>query len=284
MILNRALTALTSRIPLRAATGTPKDLSEITRYAHRGLALNHTENTLDAFRTAIDAGAQWVETDVNTTRDGVVLIMHDATLNRVANHSGAIAQMTYTQVQEIPLNGGESVPTLEEALAAFPELNFNIDLKDAGSAEHIGEVLRRSGAWERVRLASFSENRLLAARDSLTRAGLEETDVRWSGAERSMIIFYLTAHIAPGLWPRVQKLAGGLLSDFDSLQIPLSYTVAGRRVPVLTRKLLATARRYGYRIDIWTIDDATTMKELAELGVDGIVTNRVDILSELAAD
>lgn len=280
MLINRALSKLVSRLPLGAVTGTPKPLDQITRYAHRGLALNHTENTLEAFTAGIDAGAQWVETDVNTTADGVVLVMHDATLNRVAQHSGVIAQMTYAQVQEVTLPCGAKIPTLEEALNAFPELNFNIDLKDMGSARGIGQVLRRTGAWERVRLASFSENRLLTARESLREAGVD--GVRFSGAERSMILFYLVAHLAPALWPRVQKLLGGVLSEFDALQIPMNYTVAGRRVPVLTRKLLAAAHRYGYRVDVWTIDDPETMRFLAKLGVDGIVTNRADLLTEIS--
>lgn len=253
----------------------------VTPYAHRGLALEHTENTLEAFSAAQEAGALWVETDVNTSRDGVVMVIHDSTLNRVAGCSGSISQMTYAQLQEVRLNGGERIPTLEEALEAFPDLSFNIDLKDSGSAQHIGEVLRRSQAWNRVRLASFSENRLLAARASLQRAGLAAEDVRWGGAERSMIIFYLTAHLAPGTWPFVQKLLRGVLSDFDALQIPLYYKILGRRIPVLTRRLLAAARRYGYLIDIWTIDDPALMKHLIELGIDGIVTNRVDLLTAL---
>lgn len=256
----------------------PTSLAKLTRYAHRGLAINHTENTLDAFAAAVAAGAQWIEIDVHATRDGHVMIFHDETLNRVAGISGRIDQKTFQEVRQIKLPGGELIPTLAEAFIAFPQLQFNIDLKDEGSARGIGKVLAETGASNRVRLTSFSKGRLAIARESLRR---EQVSVeRWGASEQSMIVFYLIAHFAPALWPLARRLP--CVGNFDSLQIPMSYKILGQNVPVLTNKLVKAAHRFGYRVDIWTIDDAATMGHLADVGVDGIVSNRVDVLTKLA--
>lgn len=263
--------------PATASTA-PTSLAKLTRYAHRGLAIHHTENTLDAFAAAVAAGAQWIEIDVHATRDGHVMIFHDETLNRVAGISGRIDQKTFQEVRQIKLPGGELIPTLAEAFIAFPQLQFNIDLKDEGSARGIGKVLAETGASNRVRLTSFSEGRLAIARESLRR---EQVSVeRWGASEQSMIVFYLIAHFAPALWPLARRLP--CVGNFDSLQIPMSYKILGQNVPVLTNKLVKAAHRFGYRVDIWTIDDAATMGHLADVGVDGIVSNRVDVLTKLA--
>ena len=269
-------TAFLSRFFKPATSPTP--LAELTRYAHRGLAIQHTENTLAAFSAAVSAGAQWLEIDVHTSTDGTIFVFHDSTLNRVAGISGRIDQKTFEQVRQIQLPGGELIPTLAETFAAFPDTYFNIDLKDEGSARAIGRVLAESGAAQRVRLASFSQSRLGLARQSLRDAGVFLE--RWGASEASLVAFYLSAHLAPSLWPLVSRLP--TVGSFDALQIPLTYRVLGQKIPVLTNKLIKVAHRFGYRVDAWTIDDPVTMKELARVGIDGIVSNRVDLLAKLA--
>lgn len=136
-----------------------RDRTVPTVYAHRGLALEAAENSLEAFRAAVEAGADWIETDVNTTADGVVLVLHDPSLDRVAGVPGRVSQLSAAQVAEVRLPDGQRIPTLAEALEAFPTARFNIDLKDEGAVEAVPRVLRETGAVDRVRIASFSDTR-----------------------------------------------------------------------------------------------------------------------------
>lgn len=259
-------------------------MSENTRtclvFAHRGLATTSAENTLEAFRAAVAAGAQWIETDVNTTADGQIVVFHDPTLNRMAGRSGVIGQMTWSELKDCELIGGGKIPLLSEALAAFPEIPFNIDLKDTASAENIAQVLREAGAEHRVRLASFSEARLRVAHRRLREAGLP---VQLSASKKIFTLFFLLSRLSPRIWPALQKVGGRVLTPFDSLQIPDHHVLAGRRVNLIDRRLLEAARRAGVQVHVWTIDDEPTMRRLLALGVDGIVTNRTDLLTAVLA-
>lgn len=252
----------------------------LTRYSHRGLTTHHTENTLEALAEALQAGAHWLEIDVNTSKDGVVLVFHDPTLERLTGNPQAISQLTYQQIQEITLPGGEKIPTLEETLTTFPTANFNIDLKDAASAHAIGPLLHKTQAWNRIRLTSFSEDRLALARTSIGQEPHQE-NLRWGMSEKTITLFYFTAHTLPFTWPLLQKLLAPATVQADAFQIPLTYTLAGRTIKVLTPRFLKTAHRYGYQVHVWTIDDPQQMQELAKQGVDGIITNRVDLLTQL---
>lgn len=171
---------------------------KITRFAHRGLSLHHTENTLEAFAAAQTAGAHWLETDVHASRDGVIFVFHDETLNRVAHCSGEIAQLSAAQIQAIELPHGEKIPTLQETFLAFPKMGFNIDLKNERAAREIGNVLARTGAWGRTRLVSFSESRLKIARQEVGKYGALGRDVRWGATSRAVYAFFCV-HILPPL-------------------------------------------------------------------------------------
>ena len=148
-----------------------RDRTVPTVYAHRGLALEAAENSLEAFRAAVEAGADWIETDVNTTADGVVLVLHDPSLDRVAGVPGRVSHLSAAQMAEVRLPDGQRIPTLAEALEAFPTARFNIDLKDEGAVEAVPRVLREAGAVDRVRIASFSDARRRRALDRLRAAG-----------------------------------------------------------------------------------------------------------------
>ncbi|MEV8164654.1 glycerophosphodiester phosphodiesterase family protein [Rothia kristinae] len=160
----------------------PRDRTVPTVYAHRGLALEAAENSLEAFRAAVEAGAEWIETDVNTTADGVVLVLHDPSLDRVAGVPGRVSQLSAAQVAEVRLPDGQRIPTLAEALEAFPTARFNIDLKDEGAVEAVPRVLREAGAVDRVRIASFSDARRRRALAALRASGAGTGGPRRSAA------------------------------------------------------------------------------------------------------
>lgn len=256
----------------------PQRYSSTSIYAHRGLAQTHAENTDVAFADALKAGADWIETDVSTTSDGVIVVFHDSTLTRLADHPGAIKNMTWEQLCAVELKDGGTVPKLEDVLRTFPGARFNIDLKDAGSAERIIPVLLATSAQDRVRLASFSERRLRQAYTEAQKAGISLT---MSASQLAVSLFYLMSRLSPRLWVSLQPLLKHLFLPFDSLQIPAYYRFAGRTLRIADSTLVEAAHRAGLEVHVWTVDDERTMRELIALGVDGIVTNHTDTLAQV---
>ena len=129
-------------------------------FAHRGGAyhpeIEGLENTVAAFRHAVDLGYTYLETDVHVTSDGVLLAFHDTVLDRVTDRTGNIAESTYAEVQGALIGGSEPVPTLADLFDQFPEARFNIDLKSEGAVEALAAFIEEREAWDRVLIGSFS--------------------------------------------------------------------------------------------------------------------------------
>ena len=117
------------------------------------------ENTIAAFRAAVDLGIDYIETDVHATRDGHVVAFHDPVLERVCDSTGSIADLTMAELSQVRV-GGEPVPTIDEVLDTFPGVRFNIDLKSAAAVRPLVDALAKHGAGTRVCVASFSPARL----------------------------------------------------------------------------------------------------------------------------
>ncbi|GCD89020.1 glycerophosphodiester phosphodiesterase [Nocardioides sp. LS1] len=236
----------------------------VLAFAHRGGAyhpeIEGLENTMAAFRHAVELGYDYLETDVHVTRDGVLLAFHDRVLDRVTDSRGAVAEMTYAEVSEALVSGTERVPRLAELFDAFPEARFNIDLKSEGSVAALARFVEERQAWDRLLVGSFSRRRLNAFR-RLT-AGRVPT----SGhpAEIVAFRFLLTGRLA-------DRLTRGRVT---ALQIPHR---RGRWV-VATPGLVRRAHAAGKHVHVWTIDEPAEMHELLDRGVDGLMTDRTDIL------
>src|ERR1700722_9087745 len=138
-------------------------------FAHRGGAAHAPENSWRAFEHAVGLGYSYLETDVQATLDGVLIAFHDRTLARVTGRPGRIARMNHRDVTTALIDGTEPIPLLEDLLGAWPDVLFNVDLKDAPAVGPLATVLRRTGAWDRVCVTSFSAGRLRAARRVLDR-------------------------------------------------------------------------------------------------------------------
>src|SRR5918997_1335593 len=149
---------------LRRATPRPARASWPANVGHRGLTTRLPENTLAAFRTALEAGAGGLELDVRVTRDGHPVVMHDATVDRTTDGFGTVAGMTLEAVRRLGAGSpGEGIPTLREVFEEFPEARVNIDIKDwdLPSAEKVVlNVLREAGVSDRVLVAS-ADHRVL---------------------------------------------------------------------------------------------------------------------------
>src|ERR687893_2126561 len=229
--------------------------------AHRGLSARFPENTLAAFRTALEAGAGGLELDVRVTRDGHPVVMHDATVDRTTDGSGAVAGMTLAEVRRLDAgqsDAGEPVPTLREVLTEFPGVSVNVDIKDTrlpGAEEIVLDMLRGAGATGRVLVASPSHHLLRRFR----KVGGGECDTGASRAE---------AGAFGGLsLLRLERLTR---PAYAALQVPINYGP----LPLVTPRFVRAAHSRGVRVDAWTINDAGQMRTLLDLGVDSIMTDR----------
>ncbi|MDT8370165.1 MAG: glycerophosphodiester phosphodiesterase [Longimicrobiales bacterium] len=246
--------------------------------AHRGGAALAPENTLEAFELAIEGwGADLIETDVHLTRDGEVIVLHDATVDRTTDGSGRVAELTWREIRELdagarwvtddgdrPFAGrGVRIPRLDELLERFPHTRLSIDAKAPDVVVPLAAVVRRHAAEHRVVLAA--ERHRLRARVSRGWAGPV------SAARRDLAaVLLLTRFPWIPVTPRI-----------DLLQIPLRWPVWGRVRTIFTPRLLHEAHRRNLPVHIWTVDDEATMARLLEAGVDGIQTDRPDRLARV---
>lgn len=254
--------------PVRTGYPFLDDPGPVLAFAHRGgdahgeiLGL---ENTLTAFRHAVSLGYRYLETDVHTTRDGVLLAFHDSVLERVTDGTGALAALDLDDVRRARVRGRESVPTLAELFEACPEARFNIDLKSDGAVAALAAFLEHQEAHDRVLVASFSHRRLRAFR---RRVG---SRVATSASPPEIAL----AVLLPA------RAARWALRDVAALQIPTHarLPLLGRRMPLATAGLVERMHRLGKQVHVWTVDDAAEQVRLLGLGVDGLMTDRTDVL------
>lgn len=239
----------------------------VLAFAHRGGAyhpeLEGLENTLAAFQHAAALGYDSLETDVHATRDGVLLAFHDTALDRLTDRKGAIASLTHAEVLDALIGGSERVPALADVLDRFPRIRFNIDVKSDAAVPLLVELIADRDAWDRVLVGSFSRRRLNHFR-RLTRGR-----VPTSAHPVEVVLF----RMLPSAW-LADRLTRGRVA---CLQIP------HRRGPmvVATAGLVRRAHRAGKHVHVWTIDDPAEMHLLLDRGIDGLMTDRTDLLKEV---
>lgn len=233
-------------------------------FAHRGLALDTPENTLGAFRRAVDAGASYLELDVHGSSDGAAVVSHDPDLSRVAGRTARVSSLTIAQLRAIDLGHGEGFVTLDEVLDAFPSARLNIDIKSADAIEPTAAAIVRANAEDRVLVASFSERRRAAV---VRRA----PGVASSASSTRVALAVLAAKLG------LQSVVRAALGTVHAVQIP----VRARGVTIATRRVIMGFHRAGVEVHIWTINDRATMERLLNLGIDGLVTDRADVAVRL---
>ena len=235
--------------------------------AHRGGALHPellgAENTLHAFRHAVALGYRYLETDVHTASDGTVMAFHDALLDRLTDHAGRLSRLTARELAAVRIGGEHAVPTMAELLEELPEARFNVDLKSAGAAVPLAELVERTGSHDRICVGSFSQRRL----DAFRRASRGRVATSASPVEVALFVGSPSG--------RAVRLA--TRGRVAALQVPR------RRgpVPVVTAELVRRAHAAGAQVHVWTVDDPQEMVDLLDLGVDGLITDRTDLLKEV---
>lgn len=228
-------------------------------FAHRGGASHFPENSWRAFEHAVKLGYAYLETDSHATADGVLVAFHDKTLDRVTDRTGAIASLPAKQVAQARIAGTEPIPLIEDLLGAWPDVRFNIDVKDAPAARPLAEVIRKTAAWDRVCITSFSAARLRATRRLLDRPVCMATSPVGAAALRSGL---------PG-----QLLAQSFVRrSVRCAQLPIG---------LATAPLIRRAHDAGLVVHVWTVNEAALMSSLLDLGVDGIMTDQTELLREV---
>lgn len=260
--------------PVREQQSGRGSAHRVRAYAHRGGSyhpeIEGLENTLEAFQHAVDLGYTHLETDVHVTRDGVLLAFHDAVLDRVTDRHGRISDLSYDEVRAARVGGSHQVPTLAELFAAFPDVEFNIDIKSDRAVGVLAEFLQASGQEHRVTVGSFSVARLERFRR------LTGGRVRTSAHPLEVAAYLL--------------LPSGRLADLltrgraSALQIPHKRRVGPLSLTVASRRLVRKAHAAGKEVHVWTIDAPDEMRVLLDRDVDGLMTDRTDLLKDVLTE
>ncbi|MEU2264512.1 glycerophosphodiester phosphodiesterase [Streptomyces sp. NPDC019645] len=233
-------------------------------FAHRGGTADGLENTAAAFRRAAALGYRYFETDVHTTADGRLVAFHDPTLDRVTDARGRIDRLPWSEVAQARVAGKEPLPLFEDLLEEFPEARWNVDIKAAGALEPLVALVRRTNAWDRVCVGSFSESRVSRA------YRLAGPRLATSYGVRGVL----------GLRLRSLGIPAAMRNGAVCAQVPESQG----RVRVVDHRFVHEAHARGLQVHVWTVNDPVRTAALLDLGVDGIMTDHLEMLRTVMTD
>ncbi|MBK9051699.1 MAG: glycerophosphodiester phosphodiesterase [Chloroflexi bacterium] len=249
--------------------------------AHQGGEHLRPDNTMAAFQYAYDLGVDVLELDIHSTSDGQLVVIHDNTVDRTTDGSGLVNELTLAEIQQLdaayrwPHNvenpsefpyrdQGITIPTLDEVFAAFPGMRVNIEIKQTEPpiVEPLCQLIQTHDKEDEVLVVSFDDEQLRPFVRSLSR--------RWpqgATANEMRLFFGLnTVFLGATYQPRM-----------EAFQVP-EYSGG---IHVLTERFVRTAHQQNIQVHVWTVDELADMARLIEWGVDGIITNRPDLLLEL---
>lgn len=270
-----AVALATRWLTARPRPGTPFLAGAPLLIAHRGGSALAPENTLLALERAVQWwGADVLELDVRPTRDGEVVVIHDATLQRTTDGSGAVAERSLAELQALdagyrfspdggasfPFRGeGARIPTLAEVLERLPYARLIVEIKDGRAQQRVWEVVHAARATHRV---------LIAAGKQANRARFAAYPGPLGAAEEELRSFYVHHRLRAAPLARL---------TVDAFQMPERHQ--GRQI--LSPRLVREAHAHNVAVHVWTVDDEHDMHRLLEWGVDGLITDRPDRLARV---
>ena len=222
-------------------------------FAHQGGDEQAPGNTMAAFDHAVSLGYRYLETDVQATADGVLVVFHDDDLARLAGVDARVEDLTWADLRELRVGGSHPIPRFDEVVERFAAQRFNIDPKAGSAVGPLVEAIRRHDLTDRVMIGSFNDRRI---RD--VRAGVD-ADLATSPGPLGLIGVLLRALVMP--WWR---------TGYAAVQIPVRYGF----VPLATSFLIRRYHRLGLQVHVWTINDEEEMADLFDRGVDAIISDR----------
>ena len=233
-------------------------------FAHRGGAAEGDENSMAAFARAVDAGYRYLETDVHATSDGVAVVFHDDTLDRMLGRPGRIEDLTWADLASLRSGGEAVVPPWSTCSTPGRECRLNIDMKADSAVDPTIEAVWKVNARDRVLLASFSDRRIRLGPAGV-RAAPGDVDGPAGGGRAAARLAARpgAGRLRPG---RGRRPGAGAVSAGYGWWTP---------------RFVRHAHRLGLQVHVWTIDDPAEMQELLDLGVDGIMTDRIEVLRDV---
>ena len=230
------------------------DWDDLINIGHRGARALEPENTLRGFTRAYDEGADGIELDVRRSRDGVLMVIHDDDLDRVTGgvYTGKVSDYTLEELQRMDVGDGEYVPTLEETLELVVDRKglVNVEIKDSGIARDVVETVNRYGLGSSTLISSFDYLEVWEAK-------------RADPAIR-------TALLVPGANPL--SIYSALLAGADAINPAYS---------TLNDAFVNAAHAAGLKVYTYTVNEGPDMQRLVDIGVDGIITDRPDLLYDV---
>ena len=247
--------------------------------AHRGGAEIVPENTLEGFREGLRVGAGVLELDVHTTADGHVVVIHDDVVDRTTESTGKVQETTLAELKRLdagyrftrdegatfPYRGeGIRIPTLEEVYDEFVGVPINVEIKGErpGIEEALWRIIESAGAEERTLVVSESTPTIRRFRE------VSGGRVATATSSMELISFYLLSRLG---------LSSLSKPRYQALQGPETY----RGLRIVTPGFIRAAHELRFRVDVWTIDSEADMRRLLGYGVDGIMTDRPDVLARV---
>ncbi len=251
--------------------------------AHQGGDGLWPGDTMYAFEHAVDLGADVLEMDAHITKDGQIVLMHDEKVDRTTDGTGLIEDQTLAQLKELDaayqwsLDGGQTfpyrgqgiqVPTLEELFQKFPQMRYVIEIKLTTNpiGKPLCDLIRKYNMQDRVMVASFHDGAMSAFRETCP-------EVATSAAKMEVASFVLIGKA---------YLSGLLSPKFESLQVPYE-TSESYGIPVMTERFIREAHARNVKVEPWTVNDPVLMKQYIDWGVDGLITDRPDLMLKVLA-
>jgi glycerophosphoryl diester phosphodiesterase len=227
------------------------------------------ENTRAAFAGAVALGYRYLETDVHATSDGQLLTFHDKLLDRVTDRVGRIRDSSYDEVVSVRVAGREPIPRLADLLEELPDARWNVDLKSPQTVDPMVDLVARTRAHDRVCVGSFSERVLRRFRARAAARGGPEIATTCG-----------VATVGAMLVPGGRGLAQLLRDAGKVLQAPHVH----RGVRVVDRRFVERVHATGRHVHVWTINERAEMEHLIDLGVDGLISDRTDVLRDVLVE
>jgi glycerophosphoryl diester phosphodiesterase len=238
--------------------------------AHRGASGHAPQNTLTAFRLAADVGADGIELDVHLSRDGEVVVIHDATVDATTDGHGRVGAMSTVELKRLDAGSwfgarfsGERIPLLSEVFEAVGHrLLINVEIKvevghhPVAQETEVVRLIEDCGMLERVIISSFSPRSLRRVR----------------ALNPHIPLGFLHSKPLPVFPPALLRLVG------------LDYAALHPRYTKVDARYMARAQRWGKRVHAWTVNEAGSMAQMRDLGVDGIITNYPDVLRDVLSN
>jgi glycerophosphoryl diester phosphodiesterase len=269
-------------VALRRKSATPGRLGQSRSwpagFAHRGASARVPENTLEAFREAVEVGARALELDVHMSLDREIIVLHDASVDRTTDGSGPVNAMPLAELKKLDAGyrftpdgathsyrgRGIRVPTLSEVFREFPEVvvNFEIKAQATGIEEAVLREIHKANAGDRTLVTAEKHGIIRRFRK------VSDSEIPTAASRFELGVFYLLSQL---------RLEWMFRPAYAALQIPVRHGM----LKLATKRFLEAAHSRNVRVDVWTVDDPAEMRRLLDLGADGIMSNRPDLLSRV---